>query len=125
MKSCDGQYGGTWKVGNLITVIDHSNGLPVYVGGGFACTIEAILLTKSGCVALLYPVQDHPVRVRLALGSFRLGNRGTIVPLKFTTVNLTNVPDCVHICHVARYNDASGPTVYVPLCGPLPCGEDD
>ena len=106
-------------------MIDHSNGHPIYMGGTLACTIEVIMFTKSGYIALLYPVQDPPIRVRLALGSFRLGNRGTVVPFKFTTVNLSNVPVHVHVCHVARYDDASGPTVFVPLCGPMPSSEDE
>ena len=125
VSTCEGLYGGSWKLGDLITVIDHSNGHPIYMGGTLACTIEVIMFTKSGYIALLYPVQDPPIRVRLALGSFRLGNRGTVVPSKFTTVNLSNVPVHVHVCHVARYDDASGPTVFVPLCGPMPSSEDE
>ena len=125
VRNCTGQYGGMWKLGDLITVIDHSTGPPIYIGGSLACTIEAVLLTKMGYIALLYPVQDPPIRTRLALGSFRLGNRGTILPSKFTTVNLTKVLEHVHVCHVARYDDARGPTVFIPLCGPLPQAEDE
>jgi hypothetical protein len=114
-----------WKVSDLITAIDHSKGAPIYIGGSLACTIESILFTKLGYIALVYPEQEPPIRTRLALGSFRLGNRGTISPNKFTTVNLTKVPEHVHVCHVARYDDARGPTVFVPLCGPMPVIEDE
>ena len=117
VRNCDGQFGGSWKVGDLITVIDHSKGNPDYIGGGLACAIESIMWTNSCFVALLYPVPIPPIPFRLTLGTFRLGNRGTMLPSKFVTVNLTKVPNHLHICHVARYDDASGPTVYVPLCG--------
>ena len=120
VNTCDGQFGGTWKLGDLITVIDHSSGSPMYMGGAQACTIEVIVLKSQKYVALLYPVQEPAVRSRLPPGSFRLGNRGTIDPGKFFTLNLTSVPDYIHVCHVARYDDAKGPTLFVSLCGPMP-----
>ena len=119
-RNCEGQLGGSWKIGDLITVIDHSSGNPNYIGGGLACTIELIMWTNSCFIALLYPAPNPPIPMRLAFGSFRLGNRGTMVTSQFVTLNLTKVPDHLHICHVARFDDASGPTVFVPLCGPMP-----
>jgi hypothetical protein len=120
VQRCEGQFGGTWKIGDFATVIDHSSGAAVYVGGSLACSIELIILNKAVYSALLYPVPDPPSRSRLPLGSFRIGNRGQCHPEKFVTINFTKVPDSIHICHVARYDDANGPKLFVPLCGPMP-----
>ena len=60
VKNCEGQFGGSWKIGDLITVIDHSRGDANYIGGGLACTIELIMWTKSCFVALLYPAPNPP-----------------------------------------------------------------
>jgi len=120
VQNCEGVFGGRWKMGDLVTVIDHSSGVPVYVGGSLACTIEVIVAVKAQFVALLYPVKGPPIPSRVPLGSFRIGNQGLLHPEKFVCVNLTKVPESFHICHVARYDDPSGLKLFVPVCGPMP-----
>ena len=123
VKTCEGLFGGCWKMGDLVTVIDHSSGVPVYVGGSLACTIEMIFVIKAQYVALLYPVKGPPIPSRLPLGCFRIGNHGPLNPGKFVCVNFTKVPESFHICHVARYDDPTGLKLFVPLCGPMPIDE--
>ena len=116
-------FGGTWKYGQLITVIDHSLGSANYVGA-LACTIECIILRGIEFMALLYPVKISAREHGRITGSFKLQKRSQFINDKFFVTSLSNVPDHMHICHVGHYNDADGSVLYVPLCGPLPQGDD-
>ena len=83
-------------------------------------------LCKEDCdfVALVYPVNHNPRDVGRITGSFKVTKRSQFDNALFFVTNLSDVPDHIHICHVARYEHVNGSVLHVPLCGPLPEGDD-
>jgi hypothetical protein len=116
-------FGGNWKCGDLITIIDHSHGFVKHVGS-LACTIECILVQGSHFVALVYPVTHNPRDVGRITGSFKVTKRLQLDHAKFFVTNLSDVPDHIHICHLAQYQHVDGSVLQVPLCGPLAEADD-
>ena len=119
-KSALDEFGTKWNVGDFMTIIDYSSGTSIYLGESMACKVECLLSISSNVIALLYPAHCPSLPLRKTLGSFIIGKQVGYEISKIMTINLSLLPQHVHISHVARYMHPNGPITYIPLCGPLP-----
>jgi hypothetical protein len=119
-KSALDEFGTKWNVGDFMTVIDYSSGTAIHLGDSLACRVECLLLVEDNVLALLYPVLCQSFPLRKTLGSFYIGKHAGFEKCNFEVINLTSVPEHVHISHVAQYVHPNGPILHMPLCGPLP-----
>ena len=119
-KSALDEFGTKWNVGDFMTVIDYSSGTAIHLGDSLACKVESLLSVEDNVIALLYPVVCPSSPLRQTLGSFYIGKHAGYDNCKFAVMNLTSLPEHVHISHVARYMHPNGPILHMPLCGPLP-----
>ena len=124
LKAVVDEFGRPWKIGEMMTVLDHSNGDFVYVGDSIAFVIKCFLRFRNQTYGLLYPVNRLTSATRLPLGTFQIHNTLTDQNSKPVLVNLSSIADHIHITHVVRYNHPAIGALYVPLCGPLPYKKD-
>jgi len=120
LKAVVDEFGRMWRIGEMMTVLDHSDGDYFYVGGSIALLIKCFLRHGNHTYALLYPVNTSTSAIRLPLGTFQIHDTLTDHNSKPVLVNVSSVADHFHITHVVRYNHSVKGALFVPLCGPLP-----